>query len=176
VTALLALVVGVAVGGFASGLFRFAVQVPVVTTTQVQELRVTVRETVTATTVVVATPVPVTADSFLGEWHNVQQDSPGIVRAQISHVGVLYQIHLWGQCHPDLCDWGNVQLYFYSRDVGTSPNYAAYYGVAVYQFGFETVYVLTQFINNQQLQIMTLTHFTDASGRSDYYASGIFQR
>lgn len=45
---------------------------------------------------------------FAGNWLNVT-NTRGITRAEITESGNSYDVHLWGSCSPQDCDWGSVK-------------------------------------------------------------------
>jgi len=143
------------------------------TETLTQAFYFTIRLQTTSTMTIQQAPLAASPTSFLGDWRNIDPNTRGNVRVQISQLGGLYQIRIWGQCHPDPCDWGNVALNFYGRGVEGGDRY---YALAVYQFGFETVHVTLSFVSGGTLQVTTFTHFTDASGRADYFMIEAFNR
>lgn len=141
-----------------------------VTTTQQQVIVISVTSTATSTSMIQQSPLAVNPASFLGDWHNTDPNTRGTVELQISQVGGVYQVHGWGACEPP-CDWGTAVLTFYSTGVEGGDTY---YGLAVYQFNFATSYLTLEFIAPNTLQVTNFTHFTDASGRSDYFSTETF--
>jgi hypothetical protein len=48
------------------------------------------------------------ADKFQGVWTNVNPLTDGITRIEIRSEGESLLIHVWGKCHPQDCDWGEM--------------------------------------------------------------------
>jgi hypothetical protein len=145
-----------------------------ITTTQEQAPLysvISVTQTATSTLIIQQSPLAANPASFLGDWRNTDPNAAGTVELQISQVGGLYQIHGWGACEPSPCDYGTVALTFYSTGVEGGDTY---YGLAVYQFDFKTSYFVLEFIAPNTLQVTEFSHFTDASGRSDYFLTETF--
>jgi len=109
--------------------------------------------------------------NFLGDWHNTNPNTSGIVEVQVSTTGGLYYIHAWSACVP-ICDWGTVPLYFYSP--APYGDTTLYYANAVYSLGYGTAYLTLQFTAPNTLQVLSLTHYSDSSGRQDSYVTDAF--
>jgi len=124
------------------------------------------------TTTTLGVPVAANQTTFLGEWNNTNPSTAGIVSLQVTMNGGFYYIHAWGACAPTACDWGQVPLYLYSP--APYGDTTVYYANAVYNLGYGTKYLTLQFSAPGTLQVFTLTHYTDSSGRLDNYSTDTF--
>ena len=75
-------------------------------------------------------------------------------------------MNVFGACSPTPCDWGVVAGLAYAEDVSSSTDIAF---SAQYQFDFVETLV-TGVLDSGSLRVETFNHFTDGSGRSDYYS------
>lgn len=104
-------------------------------------------------------------DIYLGNWLNENMETPGITRIEIL-LGTDLDIHEWGSCTPEDCDWGTEQTLAADALDGQlnliwTPSFA---------------------VRNQSLELVTLnrmkvttaTHFTD--GRPDYTTTEYFTK
>lgn len=84
------------------------------------------------------------AGALAGTWNACDQATRNLVRIVIAPSGAEITVHAFGACSPTPCDWGAVPgLVYADRD---------------------------RILDNGSLILETFTHFTDKSGRSDYYA------
>ncbi len=113
-------------------------------------------------------PSPV---NLLGTWVNVDANTTGLVRVVLGWAAGL-MVHPYGACHPNPCDWGSVRGMPYGNSVSSS--YAVAFS-AVFQPSFKTT-ILTGYIQAGMLVVETFSHFTDGSGRFDYYSRETFRR
>jgi hypothetical protein len=112
-----------------------------------------------------ATPMsPVSPSPLVGTW---KSKSNNVVEAVITASGAALKVHLFGACVPTSCDWGAVSTTPYSATVAGGPAVAF---SANYSFGFSTVLVVGH-LQGSQLILETMTHFTDGSGRANFYFS-----
>ena len=109
----------------------------------------------------VVSPVPI-----VGTWKNTNSATRDIVEIIITASGVSVSVHAFGACSPSPCDWGAVPALAYSTGVGSTP---AIGFTANYKFSFSTV-TLVGHLAGHLLDVESFTHFTDGSGRNDYYA------
>lgn len=111
-------------------------------------------------------------DALVGIWTACDGETRGLVRVVIgsSHGGTTVQA--FGACQPTPCDWGVVDGLSYAADVSSSDAIAF---TAMYKFSFKSV-VVTGVLDSGSLRVETFNHFTDGSGRSDYYSKGYFCR
>lgn len=107
------------------------------------------------------------ADPFEGSWVNRDKSRPDITRAEIRTVNGQLGIHLWGNCVPSDCDWGERRL----EGNGTVRH-------VTWQFDFKSV---TQELtltagHPPALRIVMHTHFADNSGRADYESTQVMAK
>ncbi len=113
--------------------------------------------------------VTVAAAPILGTWVNCDHHSRGLVRLMITAAGTEVMIHGFGACTPTPCDWGAVAGLIYADNVAATPAVAF---SAVYSFTFKQTTVVGRLLNGA-LFVETFDHFTDKSGRADYYSMNI---
>lgn len=108
----------------------------------------------------------VTPGVLLGTWTNCDHHTRSLVRLVIAAAGTGITVHAFGACTPTPCDWGTAPAMAYSTGV-TSPNGIAF--TAHYKFAFKE----TTIVGRADMGLLTVElfdHFTDNSGRSDYYS------
>ncbi|MGC9328144.1 MAG: right-handed parallel beta-helix repeat-containing protein, partial [Candidatus Hinthialibacter sp.] len=105
---------------------------------------------------------PLDAEDFVDNWVNVDPDTPGITRIEISRSGANMVIHAFGQCTPTDCDWGPISVPYTGNPF-----------VAVYEQGFKTNTLTLELINENTLNVHSVNVFHDGTGR-DYSASYVF--
>ena len=110
------------------------------------------------------TPAAVSPANLVGTW-NGPSGTQNLVRIVIAAAGSGITVHAYGACSPTPCDWGAVSGLAYSANV-SSPAAVAF--TAQYKFSFSQVTVVGHIVG-RQLLVETFTHFTDKSGRDDYY-------
>ena len=113
--------------------------------------------------------VTVAAAPILGTWINCDHHTRGLVRLMITAAGNEVMIHGFGACSPTPCDWGAVNGLIYSDNVTATPAVAF---TAVYTFAFKQTTVIGHLLNGA-LIVETFDHFTDKSGRADYYSLNV---
>ena len=109
----------------------------------------------------------VTSTPLLGTWNNVNTATRDVVKVVITAAGSGIKVDAFGACSPTPCNWGNVAGLAYAASVSSSPAVAF---SAQYKFSFSQV-ILTGHLQGKNLIIETFTHFTDGSGRDDYYST-----
>lgn len=114
----------------------------------------------TASPSAVVSPTP-----LIGTWTN--KTSNNVVKAVITDTDGKFEVNLYGACSPTPCNWGAVAARAYSATVSGG---AAVAFSANYTFSFSTVIVIGH-LAGAELILETLTHFTDGSGRADFYVS-----
>lgn len=112
------------------------------------------------------TPEAVSPSPLLGTWVNCDHQTRGLVRLMIAASGKEITVHGFGACVPNPCDWGVVNGMVYADNVTASPAVAF---SATYNFGFKQT-IITGQLENGALLVNTFDHFTDNSGRSDYFS------
>jgi hypothetical protein len=108
--------------------------------------------------------------ALVGTWSACDAATRGLVRVVIAAAGQGITVHAFGACTPTPCDWGAVPGLAYAADVSST---AAVAFSAHYKFKFKDV-IITGVLDSGSLRVDTFNHFTDGSGRSDYYGRGYF--
>ncbi len=116
-------------------------------------------------TAVLATPI-------VGTWVNCDHHTRGLVRLMIAAAGKEITVHAFGACSPTPCDWGVVNGLVYADNVTAAPAVAF---SAVYTLSFKQTTITGRLLNGA-LIVETFDHFTDQSGRSDYYSMDIMSQ
>jgi len=136
-----------------------------------KEIIVTEREGVTANELKEAAELSPSPINLLGTWVNVDSNTRGMVKLILGWAGTL-RVHAYGACHPTPCAWGTVNGLTYGSSV-TSSRAVAF--AATYQFNFKST-IVTGSLQGGMLVVETYDHFTDSSGRFDYYSRYTFRR
>jgi hypothetical protein len=108
--------------------------------------------------------------ALVGIWNACDAATRGLVRVVIAASGSAITVQAFGACTPTPCDWGSVPGFAYAANVSSS---AAVAFSASYEFSFKET-IVTGVLDNGSLIVETFNHFTDGSGRSDYYTKGYF--
>jgi hypothetical protein len=116
-----------------------------------------------------AAPLAVVANPLVGTWVNCDHQTRGLVRVMIAAAAPEITVHAFGACSPTPCDWGTVKGMIYASNV---TNTSAMAFSAVYTFGFKQTIIVGRLWNGA-LVVETFDHFTDNSGRADYYSLDI---
>ena len=103
---------------------------------------------------------------LLGTWTNCDHHTRGLVRLVIGHAGTAISIHAFGACTPTPCDWGQIPAEVYSTGVTSTAGIGF---TAHYKFAFKET-IIVGFEELGVLTVETFDHFTDKSGRADYYS------
>ncbi len=111
-------------------------------------------------------PKAITPAPLVGTWVNCDHQTRGMVRLMIAASGPEITVHGFGACSPTPCDWGTVTGLVYSDNVTSTPAVAF---TAVYTFNFKQTTIVGKLLNGA-LIVETFDHFTDQSGRADYYS------
>lgn len=108
-----------------------------------------------------------------GQWSNIDSDTRGITRVDIRFIcqdqilngvpccptGPPYYIHLYGKCHPNDCDWG---------EVGAQRTSGGFiYGTYDQGFAKRYIYIKESQYRPNTIWMYVYTDFTDAN-RLDY--------
>lgn len=109
---------------------------------------------------------------LVGTWKNCDPATRGLVRIDIAAGAKGTTLHAFGACHPTPCDWGTMPAFTYAANVSAKPAIAL---TANYKFGFKET-ILTGTLNLGYLIVESFNHFTDGSGRTDYYSKDYFRR
>jgi hypothetical protein len=128
-----------------------------------------------STTATAAPPPTTTAPAadfavsdYLGEWTNADPNTRGISRLSVRKDVARVVVQLWGNCHPNDCDWGTVQATPLARSVQSSAAAPITAINATYSPGFAEKRVTLRMAARNNLTATVDTHFTDNSGRADY--------
>jgi hypothetical protein len=108
--------------------------------------------------------------ALVGTWNACDAATRSLVRVVIAASGSAITVHAFGACTPTPCDWGAVPGLAYAANVSAS---AAVAFTAHYKFSFKET-IVTGVLDSGSLIVETFNHFTDGSGRSDYYTKGYF--
>lgn len=108
--------------------------------------------------------------ALVGTWNACNAATRNLVRVVIAASGSAITVQALGACTPTPCDWGSVPGLAYAANVTASTAVAF---TARYEFSFKEV-IVTGVLDNGSLIVETFNHFTDGSGRSDYYSKGYF--
>lgn len=114
-------------------------------------------------------PELVVAHPLVGTWINCDHHTRGMVRIVIAANGKEITVHGFGACSPTPCDWGTAPGLVYADNVTATP---AVGFTATYNFGFKQTAIVGHLLHGA-LIVETFDHFTDNSGRSDYYSQDI---
>ena len=115
-----------------------------------------------------AVPValPIAPAPLAGTWINCDKTTRGLIKLIIAVTGNTITVHGFGACTPTPCDWKVIAGLPYADNVTASPAVAF---SALYQFGFKQT-LITGRLDAGLLLVETFDHFTDGSGRSDYFS------
>ena len=114
----------------------------------------------------------VLASPLVGTWLNCDHSTNGLLRLMIAQSGTEITIHGFGACVPNPCDWGVVNGLVYAANVASAP---AVGFTATYNFSFKQTIVIGH-LQAGALVVETFDHFTDNSGRADYYSMNIMSK
>lgn len=142
-----------------------------VTAHDLKEVIVIEREGVAASELKEAAKVSPSPIALLGTWVNQDSHTGGIVKIIIGWAGKL-TVQAFGACVPSPCDWKRVNGLTYGNSVSSSRAIA--FSVQ-YHFSFKET-ILTGYLQNGLLIVQCFNHFTDASGRFDYFSRECFRR
>jgi hypothetical protein len=111
-----------------------------------------------------------------GNWQNVDPNTRGITALIIDGNPNNLRMHAWGKCHPQDCDWGEVDAYAYAPNVSAPIAPTAQAVSAMYATGFSQTLVIVTPAGNNMIRAEVYTRFTDRSNRSDYRVTYTFKR
>ena len=112
-------------------------------------------------------------DRFVGEW---KATNNGITKVQIRLSRNQLKLRAFGACHPQDCDWGEVDVQAYVPEVCLRLNDTAEVISAQFVMGFAKKLLIAYPMGTDQLRVETFTVFTDTSGRSPYHSVTIMTR
>jgi len=112
---------------------------------------------------------------FQGTWTNVDSGTSGITKLKVDVSGSKVAVQAWGKCHPTDCDWGTAKGVAFAPSVGSDLINDANAVLAVFPESFKkTTLVLT--LSGSRLDVISLSEFTDSSGRTNYASKYTFAR
>jgi hypothetical protein len=111
-------------------------------------------------------------DDFVGQWVNVDRDTSGITRIEVTRRGPGLDVHVFGQCEPRDCDWGTVRGNLYSPSADSNPFRDANAVSATFNAGFAQKLIVLYEVAGDRLNFEVYTNFTDRSRRADYVMQG----
>ena len=112
-------------------------------------------------------PAMASPQNHIGNWVNVNANTRSITHFVVSRRILPFpqahqNVRVFGKCHPTDCDWGTATL-------STSGNTST----ATFNPGFAIKKLYFVWEGNR-VQVRESTHFTDKSGRKDYFDSETF--
>jgi hypothetical protein len=113
---------------------------------------------------------------FTGDWKNMDPNTKGITTLIITGNGNDLRMHAWGKCHPQDCDWGEVDAYAYAPNVSAPIDPTAQVVSAVFNTGFSQSLLIVTPAGNNVIRAQVYTRFTDNSHRSNYMATYTFRK
>ena len=113
---------------------------------------------------------------FNGTWINMDSNTRGMTKMEISHQGSAIKLHAWGKCHPQDCDWGTVPAFLFAPNVSANMMQTGKVMSAMFKTGFNQTLVIVKPAGKNRLKAETFTRFTDGSNRSNYTSSATFKR
>ena len=108
----------------------------------------------------------IVSNALVATWCNCDKETRGLVKIIIAHAGAGITVHGFGACVPTPCDWGAIPGMAYAANVSSSEAVAF---SAQYNFSFKETIVVGH-LDEGSLIVETFDHFTDGSGRSNYYS------
>lgn len=108
----------------------------------------------------------VTPTALVGTWVNCDKATRGMLKLVITPTGNNITLHGFGACTPTPCDWGTTTGMCYGLTV-TDTNADAFTGK--FKFNFKETNITGHIVSGVMI-VETFDHFTDNSGRSDYYS------
>jgi hypothetical protein len=120
-----------------------------------------------------AREAPAVAQGLDGTWKavNAQGALARLVIATDSAEGSA--LHAFGQCGSGECDWGSVPLTTYGKSINDA---AAVAGSATFTTRFNNTMVTVWPSAPGTLLVDVFTHFTDGSGRKNYFVHEMFRQ
>ena len=109
---------------------------------------------------------------FQGNWINTNSATSSLVRLAIRGT----EVHPFGKCHPNPCDWGELDGVAYGPNAGADVRRSAKAIVATRHTSYSVVILVIRPARNNGLRVSTLTRFTDNSGRAPYVVTEFFRR
>lgn len=113
---------------------------------------------------------------FTGTWKNTDPNTKGLTALLITGRGQALRMRAWGKCHPQDCDWGEVDAQAYARDVSSSIESEAQAVSAAFSTGFSQTQIIVVPAGSNGIRAEVYTRFTDGSNRSNYTSVYTFRR
>jgi len=113
---------------------------------------------------------------FIGEWKNIDENTPGITRFTLKKSGGSFFINTWGSCSPRDCAWGEVEVETYTKDVSSNGQSEAIVLGGLYDQNFAETSFTIRPDKNSTLYMETTTRFKDGSGRSSFVSAYQFAK
>ena len=120
----------------------------------------------------VANPLRAQLAQFQGNWINTNSATRSLVRLAIRGT----QVHPFGMCHPNPCDWGDLRAVAYGPSAGADVRRSAEALVATRHTSYSVVILVIRPARNNELRVSTFTRFTDNSGRAPFMGTEFFRR
>ena len=115
-------------------------------------------------------------NQFVGDWKNTDPNTRGITTLVIDGNANNLRMHAWGKCHPQDCDWGEVDAHAYAPNVSAPIAPTAQAVSAVFTTGFKQTLVIVKPVGNNMIRAELFTRFTDHANHSDYMEVYTFKR
>ena len=113
---------------------------------------------------------------FNGIWSNTDREKGGITRVEIRTVGKQLRVRVFGRCHPNDCDWGEVDARAYGPNVSADLRTSTHAVMAQFETNFSRTVLIARPEGATRLAIETFTAFTDSSGRTAYQSVDTMER
>jgi hypothetical protein len=115
---------------------------------------------------------PVSPGVLLGTWINVNPTTRGLVKVVLRLIGPQLIVQASGGSEPMPFDWGAHAGTVYADNRGNNQPCAF---TTTFSTRFKEI-ILAGTLRDNLLVVEAFHHFTDVSGRSDYYSREIFRR
>jgi len=119
-----------------------------------------------------ASPLRAQLSQFQGNWINTNSATTSLVRVVIHGT----EVHPFGKCHPNPCDWGELRAVAYGPSAGAAVRRSAEALVATRHTSYSEVILVIEPARNHDLRVSTFTRFTDNSGRAPFTITEFFRR
>jgi hypothetical protein len=126
--------------------------------------------------VIAGTAFAADLNRFSGSWKNTDQNTRGIVALDIRISGKDITIRAWGKCSPKDCDWGSTTGYAYASDISSNLLTATEAFSGTFKTNFNEIALIIRSTDNNELDVVALTRFTDNSKRNNYQSAYVFRQ
>jgi hypothetical protein len=132
-----------------------------------------------------AQPPPVTAspasrytiDRYYGTWVNVDAQTGGCTRLEISPEADKVLVHGWGKCHPRDCDWGSTAIIPIAASVNHGLNVLPFdFVYAEWETSFSTTRMKISLDNSSEPKLVAESICTFKDARQAYHSTATFRR